>query len=406
LDQNAERNEMKKRGDGDGTIFEQRPGRWVAVLSQGSKTVDGQRKRIRKKFVGKTRDGVRKKLNKALGRRDRNLPVSDSRMMFGGFFVQWLADRRPHLKASTHASYQWLGEKYILPVFSHVRLSALTAAMINAFMSELMASGLSPRTTQYCHAVIRAALKTAEKQDLVARNVARLADVPPQVQTEVKPLEPHEAVRLLQAVKGHRLESLYSAALAVGLRRGEALGLAWPDIDFENGTLTVRRTLNRVNGKLRFDTPKTKGSRRTIPLPPFALKSLREHRECQLRERALMGEDWKGAEFDLVFTTSIGTPLEPRNVLRHLQATLAALNIPHHRFHDLRHTAASLLVAQGASLHDVKEILGHSQIRLTADLYSHLYLSAARKVVDGVESVLAPVVVTLVVTPAVSETVQ
>src|SRR6266700_3849549 len=100
---------MKKRGDGDGTIFEQRPGRWVAMLSTGSKTIDGKRKRLRKKFVGKTRADVRKKLNKALGRQDHNLPVSDSRMVFGPFFEKWLAARKPHLKASTHASYQWLG---------------------------------------------------------------------------------------------------------------------------------------------------------------------------------------------------------------------------------------------------------------------------------------------------------
>jgi integrase len=367
---------------------------------------------LRKKFTGKTRGEVRTKLNRALGRQERGLAVADSRQMFGSFFEDWLRDRKAHLKPSTHASYLWLGEKYILPAFAHVRLTDLTAPMINSFMSDLVASGLSARTAQYCHGVIRAALGRAEKLDLVARNVARLADVPPQVRAEVKPLEPHEAVKLLDAVKGDRLEALYSSALAVGLRRGEALGLAWPDIDFENRTLTVRRTLARVKdsvtkkSSLRFDTPKTKGSIRTIPLPAFAVESLRLHRERQREERALMGEDWKGAEVDLVFTTTIGTPLEPRNVLRHLQSTLASLHIPHHRFHDLRHTAASILLAQGASLHEVKEILGHSQIRLTADLYGHLYMSSARTLVDRLDSVfrpaVAPLVATLVATPAVS----
>jgi integrase len=392
----------KNRGDGDGSIFKDGRGRWVAVASLGSKVIDGKRRRVRKKFVGVSRKEVQAKLTQALNNLDRGLAVADSRSMFGVFFTQWLASAKARLKPSSHASYQWLGKKYIMPALANVRLCQLDAGTLNAFMARMLEDGLSPRTVQYAHAVIRSALATAEKQDLVRRNVARLADVPPQVNSNVKPLEPHQAVALLAAVKGHRLEALYSVALAVGLRRGEALGLARPDIDLDDATLTVRRTLNRVKaegerGALVFSSPKTKGSRRTIPLPDFAVRALRQHLECQDRERRLMGEDWKGARdadgssLDLVFTTTIGTPIEPRNLLGHLKPTLAALNIPHHRWHDLRHTAASLLIANGASLHDVKEILGQSQIRLTADLYGHLYMSAARKVVAGMDAALSPV---------------
>src|SRR5437667_9343116 len=111
----------------------------------------------------------------------------------------------------------------------------------------------------------------------------------------------------------------------------------------------------------------------------------------EAQERVFMGEDWKGAPLDLVFSTRIGTPVEPRNVLRHLQRGLAALKLPHHRFHDLRHTAASLLLAQGCTLHTVQKILGHSQIALTSDLYGHLFMSVAREAMAGMDAALSPV---------------
>jgi integrase len=198
----------------------------------------------------------------------------------------------------------------------------------------------------------------------------------------------------------------------VGLRRGEACALAWPDVDLEAGTLLVHRTLQRIKadgakrGALKFtEMPKTAASRRFIPLPPFAIRSLSKHRQRQERERELMGEDWKGAPLDLVFSTTLGTPVEPRNVLRHLQQTLVTLKLPHHRFHDLRHTAASLLLAQGCTLHTVKEILGHSQIALTADLYGHLFMSVAREAMSGMDAALSPVA-TLVATLTASESVH
>jgi integrase len=203
---------------------------------------------------------------------------------------------------------------------------------------------------------------------------------------------------LLDYVKGQRLAALYSVALAVGLRRGEACALAWPDIDLEAGTLSVRRTLQRIkadgskHGALKFsEMPKNASSRRIIPLPPMAVRSLAEHRTRQAQERVFMSDDWKGAPYDLVFSTKIGTPVEPRNVLRHLKRALAALKLPHHPFHDLRHTAASLLLVQGCTLHTVKEILGHSQIVLTADLYGHLFMSVAREAMSGMEAALCPV---------------
>ena len=197
-----------------------------------------------------------------------------------------------------------------------------------------------------------------------------------------------EARRLLAAAAGDRLEAFYSVALAVGLRRGEALGLTWSDLDLQKGILTVRQALQRTGGKLKLSETKSASSRRTVPLPVFAIEALKRHRERQRTEREFAGDRWK--ESGLVFCTSIGTPMEPRNLTRHFHGILQVAKLPRRRLHDLRHTSASLLLAQGATLHEVKEILGHSQISLTANLYGHGYVEVMRSAVSRMDSVLAP----------------
>jgi integrase len=258
-------------------------------------------------------------------------------------------------------------------------------------MQRKIDAGLSSRTVRYCHAVIRSALTRAAKDGLVARNVAMLADPPAlDKRHRVEPLTPEDARRFLAVVSGHRLEALYSVAIAVGLRRGEALGLEWVGVDLERGVLQVTQTIQpiRKKGMVTRRAGKNDKSLRMIPLPGFAIAALSRHREIQAQERAFAGEDWK--ERGLVFTTTIGTPLQPGKLLKHFHGALETLKIDRRRFHDLRHTAASLLLAQGATLHEVKEILGHSQIALTADLYGHAYTSVLRGTVDRVGSLLAP----------------
>jgi len=268
-----------------------------------------------------------------------------------------------------------------------ITLAQLQPAMIDDFINRKLAAGLSARTVQYLHGLIRNSLNQAEGWGLVARNVAKLVSAPKQTKKAVQPLQPDEARKLLDIVEGDRLEALYSVALSIGLRRGEALGLFWTDFDDREGTLSVKRALQRVGGKLKFTEPK-RDSKRTIPLPGFAVKTMLSHRDRQQQEKVFVGDDWR--EHGLIFPSNIGTPLEPRNLLRHLHAKLKALKITRHRFHDLRHTAASLLLAQGVTLHEVKEILGHSQISLTANLYGHTYATVMRSAVDKMEGVLSP----------------
>ena len=200
--------------------------------------------------------------------------------------------------------------------------------------------------------------------------MATLVD-PPRVQRrEIEPLDPSDARLLLAAVRDNRLEALYSVALSVGLRKGEALGLHWKDIDFETGTLSVRTSLQRIGGRLQLVEPKSSRSRRVIFLPDATVEALRRHRARQQQERLLEGPRWH--DTGLVFTTKIGTPFDPRNVTRHFKKILTNAGLPQKRFHDLRHTCASLLLVQGVNPRVVMEVLGHSQISLTMDTYSHV----------------------------------
>lgn len=187
---------------------------------------------------------------------------------------------------------------------------------------------------------------------------------------EIRPLNPEQARALLTAAREHRLEALLTVAVSLGLRQGEALGLPWSAVDLEAGTLSVRQSLQRVKRTWQFVEPKSERSRRTVALPGVAVSALRAHRVRQLEERLLAGSRWQ--DTGLVFTTSIGTPVELSNLTKEFRKLLAKAGIPRIRFHDLRHTAATLLLAQGVDPRTIMETLGHSQISLTLNTYSHV----------------------------------
>ncbi len=190
-------------------------------------------------------------------------------------------------------------------------------------------------------------------------------------------LTPIEAQRLLQAAQDDRLAALWRVALSLGLRRGETLGLRWCDVDLDNGTLRITVNLQRINGKLVLVKPKTKESQRTLPLPTSLIPALRQHKVWQLQEKLLAGSRWR--DHDLVFCTSVGTPISPRNLLRSLQALLDRAGLPRMRFHDLRHSCATLLLAQGVPVKVVQEILGHTDPRVTLGIYQHVVMEDRRQ---------------------------
>lgn len=266
-------------------------------------------------------------------------------------------------------------------------------------MSKLEA-GLSPRSVQSVHAILRRALGTAEKWGLASRNVARLVDPPRVCRDEVRCLDVDQARAFLAAIRGHRLEGLFTTAVAIGLRQGEALGLRWSDIDLEAGQLSVRHTLvplpvamredgGRRGSRLVLAEPKTARSRRTIALPGVVVSALREHRRTQAAERLWAGSRWTDKDF--VFTSTLGTPLDSRNVTHELQRVLASAELPRLRFHDLRHTAATLLLAQGVHPRVVMETLGHSTFAMTMNVYSHVIPALGRDTADRMDALLTAV---------------
>jgi integrase len=205
---------------------------------------------------------------------------------------------------------------------------------------------------------------------------------------EIQPLTREEARQFLEVAREDRLGALYSVALTMGLRQGEALGLRWEDVDLEARLLHIRFQLQRIEGKgLQLVPPKTAPSRRTLAIPPTIIANLREHRARQLEERLLAGSRW--TQSGLVFTTPIGTGLDGPNVTKSFQRLLMRAGLAHRRFHDLRHSCASLLLAQNVAPRVVMEVLGHSQISLTMNTYSHVLPELKREAAMQMEILLS-----------------
>jgi integrase len=196
-----------------------------------------------------------------------------------------------------------------------------------------------------------------------------LVDGPRVERYEIQPFTPEEARRFLEGIKGHRLEALYSVALTMGLRQGEALGLRWQDVDLEMGYLRVDKQLQRQNGIFQLVEPKTPRSRRTIVMPPSITSALHRHRDLQMRES---NADRDRNKLGLVFTTEHGSPLDGTVVTHQFHRLLDQVGLPQRRFHDLRHSCATLLLAQRVPARVVMEVLGHSQIALTMNTYAHV----------------------------------
>ncbi len=358
---------MSKRGNNEGSIYKRTDGRWAATLTLGYE--NGKRKR--KSYYGQTRREVQEQLTQALRTVQQGLPVTPERQTVGPFLNRWLQDSvQPTVRPRTYDSYSEIARLHLIPELGRVPLAKLTPQNVQALLAKKLASGLSPRRVQYIRAVLRRALGQALKWGLVGRNVATLVDSPRVEHPEIQPLTPTQARTLLEAAKGDRFEALYILAIALGMRQGELLGLRWAYCDLDSNVLRVSVTLQRIQGKFQLVEPKTERSRRTLNLPDIAVRTLKSRRLLQFEERLAAGEHW--TDTGLVFTTGLGTPLDTGTVIRGFQRLLRRAGLPHVRFHDLRHTCASLLLSQGTSPRMIMEILGHSQIATTMDIYSHI----------------------------------
>lgn len=401
----------RKRGNSEGSIYHMKDGRWRAAVTTGK---DANGRPTRKVYTAATRHEVADELKRALRDQQRGINIDPEKVTVARFLTSWLEDIKHDVEPATYVSYEGAVRLHLSPALGRILLSKLRPEHIQEFkkakLEAVVSKGpgvrkpvkdrpapeprhLSAKTVQYLLLVLRMALTKACKLDLVPRNVAELVDFPKADTREIRPYTPEEAQRFVAAAKGHRLGALFSAAMALGLRKGEALALQWPAIDLERRTLSVRLALQRIKlpgekkGRLLLKEPK-RSSRRTLNIPQVVLSELIAQRRRQEEERALAGSRWKDSGY--VFTTGIGTPLEPRNVERAFLEIVKAAELPRIRVHDLRHTAATILLAQGVHPRVVMELLGHSQIAITMNLYSHVVPALRKDAADKMEAALNP----------------
>lgn len=358
---------MTKRGNGEGSIFKRKDGRWVGIVDLG--WVAGKRRR--KHCYGKTRHEVQERLVTVLRALHEGLPVSRDRLTLGAFLEHWLSVARPTFRPATFVRYEQYVRCHVVPNIGRLPLAKLGPDDLQALYTSRLKAGSAPRTVLHLHRVLHRALRQAERWGFVARNVAALVDAPRAPRTEIQALTPDEARSLLRTAEGTRLEALYVLALVTGMRQGELLGLRWADLDTDAGVVSIRRTLQRTRDGYEFLEPKTARSRRTIEVEPRVVQLLRKHRRAQNEERLRVGSAWVDA--GLVFTDEAGEPLRGWDVTRSsFRPLLRLAGLPGIRFHDLRHTAATIALSRGVHPKVVQEMLGHAAISVTLDTYSHV----------------------------------
>jgi integrase len=330
---------------------------------------------------------VAEKLSKAVSDRVGGLVFDGDHETLEAYLRRWIDEvLRGTVKQSTLENYTYIARLHIIPELGRVRLRALKSRDVRRHYREKLDVGLSPRTVQIIHTVLRKALQQAVRDDVLPRNVCDAVTAPRQTKKEMQPLTPEQAKRLLENVREDRLRALYVLAITAGLREGELLVLRWEDVDLERELLQVRRQLTRTRDGLSFTAPK-RGKARVVRLTDMAIAALKAHRATQNEERARAGSLWE--ETSLVFTSTIGTPVDVGNLTYlSFRPLLKRTNLPRIRFHDLRHTCATLLLSKGTHPKIVQEMLGHANISMTMDTYSHVLPDMQEKAVSAMDDAL------------------
>jgi len=396
----------KKRGQNEGSIYQEAPGKWVASITAGYAFKDGQRRRLRKKFSAPTRREVAEKLTAALRSQHTGVNVAPNTRTVGWFLNYWteqVVAPDPAMKPKTIEFYRYIVTTHLVPAIGDIALDKLTPVHVQGLLndkrtsiSERTKKLLSSRTVTGIQRTLRTALEVAQSYEYVQRNVAaskkkKSAAGSPEQKPDARFLQLDEARAMLAAATHEPLYyALFATILSLGMRLGEALGLGWEDVDLSAAKLRIRHTLQKVAGEMVRLEPKSSRSKRTIDLPAVTIAALKEHAERQRIAKEWASEDWKGNAWNLIFTSSTGTPLDERNVLRIFQdKILVRAKLPKMRIHDLRHSAVAILIAQGVSSRAISELLGHSSVSFTLQVYGHLFNETKRETADKMNDALA-----------------
>jgi len=374
----------KKRAHGEGTVYQRADGRWCGQLAVT--LPDGRL--VRKTVYGKTQREVREKLDE-LRRQFRQFGVvaADARTTVAAYAAAWLDANRTRLRPQTLRTYQTVLTHMIEPELGRLRLSALTPVAIEQWLTRLE-QRYERSTVRKARAVLGRILRDAERDALIARNPVELAR-PVSVQRRVHDVwTPDETKRFLACADTHWLGPLFRFLLATGVRVGEALGLSWEDVDLDTGTVLVRWQLQRVAGQWLRHPPKSERGNRSLPLNELARAALARQRDQQAAWRATPG--WVGNAWQLVFTRPDGRPLAQDLVYKPFVHLCEQAGVPRVRLHDLRHALATYLLAAGVDLKTVSELLGHSRIGVTGDIYAHVTRQLLTDAVQRLDDIFSP----------------
>jgi integrase len=369
---------MSRRGNSEGTITKRKDGRWEARIS----LPDGKRK----SFYGKTRQEVAQHLTQARYEVDRGFPLPDERLTVGQHLTSWFESTRLYVRSSTRRRYREYVFVHLIPELGHISLSKLTVQQIQVFYVRKLDAGMASTTLHHIHAVLRQAIKQAVELGLVLRNVTDSMKAPRRTDREMAPLTEDQAKQLRAVVAGDRFEALYVLALTTGMREGELLALRWQDVDLEHESLVVRMGLQRDGARYTLAETKTAHSRRRVALTRTAVAALRAHWLRQQEERLALGPVWNTA-LDLVFPNTIGGVMSAKRFVEtHFKKALVLAGLPDVRFHDLRHTAATIMLSHGVNVKVVSEMLGHADIAITLRVYAHVIPHMQQAAVDVMDA--------------------
>lgn len=380
-----------RRMNGEGGLYQRGDGRWFGAVVLGYDATGNPK---RKTVSAKTKQEARLKLTELQQRVDNGYVPPTKDETLSQLLERWHRDvLSTQVKPLARENYRYIADGHIVPTLGNKAVAKLTVADVQRLLATKLEGGpngeprpLSVSTVQRIRSVLVQALNECVVDGALTRNVAALTRAPKTKRKEGRTLMPDEAKRLLAALQEHRLGTLFTLMLSTGMRRGEALGLRWEDVDLKAGVVVIRRQLQRVGGELITNDVKTARSRRAVDLAPPVVSALKRHRSDQSAER--MGRGGSRDDTGFVFTTRAGMPLDPRNVYRDFQGICLKADLGKWHPHELRHSAASLMLAEGVPLQVVSEVLGHSSIRMTADVYGHILQPQRKDAANALAGVL------------------
>jgi len=373
----------RKRGNNEGSLYKRKNGTWRALV-----TIEGRR--LSKSF--KTKREAQEWLRQLLDEIDYGLTFNSAQVTLEEFMEEWLVSVEPTVRFNTHKQYCQITRQHILPVLGELKLRELKPGQIQQLYNQMVRKGFSARTVQLVHSVLHRSLVHAVKLGVITRNPDDATTPPKPKPKEMKFYDENQAQKMLITAKSKsdRYYAIYHLAVSTGIRQGELLGLKWSDLEWEFGSLQIQRQLTKKRGGgFALTSPKTKAGIRRIDLGDNSLSILREHLQMQYQETSQAGEKW--LDNDLIFPSTVGTPDDRDNLRKRFKAVLREAGLPEIRFHDLRHTAAALMLNNGIPVIVVSRRLGHARPSITLDIYGHLIPQKQKEVASLMDELLTPI---------------